>query len=46
MEDIKFISFKNTTIEDKVGVLYLNEINNILVRFESLLEVNMKEEAI
>ena len=46
MEDIKFISFKNTTTKDKVSALHINEINNVPVRFESLLEVNAKEEAI
>ena len=46
MEDIKFILFKNTTTKDKVGTLYINKINNTLVIFKSLLEVNVKEEAI
>ena len=46
IEDIKFISFKNITIDNKAGALHLNKVNNMLVRFESLLEVNTKEKVI
>ena len=36
MKDIKYISFKNTTSDDKVRVLHLNKIYNGKVRFETL----------
>jgi len=36
MEDIKYISFKNTSSNDKVGALYLNNMTNVKVRFKIL----------
>ena len=44
MKDIKYISFKNTTLNNKVGALHLNNMNNIKVRFESLHNMNVFEE--
>ena len=41
MNDIKYISFKHTTSDDKVGVLYLNNMNNTKVRFETLYNINV-----
>ena len=41
IKDIKFISFKHTMSDDKVGVLHLNNMNNIKVRFETLYNTNV-----
>ena len=45
MEDIKCILFKNTPSNDKVGALYLNNMINIKVRFETLKNTNVLEVA-
>ena len=41
MKDIKYISFKHTTSDDKVGVLHLKNINNMKVRFKTLYNTNV-----
>ena len=45
MEDIKYISFRNTTLNDKIGSLHLNNMTNIKVRFEILKNTNILENA-
>ena len=44
MKDIKYISFKNTILDDKVGALHLNNMNNGKVRFEILHNTNIFKE--
>ena len=44
IEDAKYISFRNTLSNDKVGALYLNNMNNIKVQHETLMDINMLEE--
>ena len=41
MKDIKYISFKYTTLDDKVGVLHFNNMNNVKVRFKILYNTNV-----
>ena len=36
IENIKYVSFKNTILNNKVGALHLNNINNVKVRFETI----------
>ena len=43
IEDIKYISFKNTSSNNKVRALYLNNITNIKVRFKTLKNTNVLE---
>ena len=45
MDDVKYISFKDTSLKDKIASLYINNMNNILVRFESLIGINVKDQA-
>ena len=45
MEDVKYISFKHTSSNDKVGTLYLNNMTNVKVRFETLHNINILEQA-
>ena len=45
MEDIKYISFKNTFSNDKIGALYLNNMANVKVRFKILKNTNVLEVA-
>ena len=40
------MSFKDTSTNDKLGILHLNELNNISVRFETLNNVQTDELAI
>ena len=46
MDNIKYISFKYSTSNNKVGSLYLNNISNIKVCFETIKQVNVLEKAI
>ena len=46
MDDIKYISLKHTSSEDKVESLHINNMNDRNIRFESLLEANAKEEVV
>ena len=43
MDDVKYISFKDTLLDNKIGSLHLNNMNDIPVRFESLVGVNVKD---
>ena len=45
MNYIKYISFKDTSSNKKIASLHINNMNNIPVRFESLIEINVKDEA-
>ena len=44
MKDIKCISFENPTLDDKVRALYLSNVNNRKVRFETLHNTNIFDE--
>ena len=43
MEDVKYISFKHTSLNDKVGALHLNNMTNVKIRFETLHNINVLE---
>ena len=45
MKDIQFISFKHTTSDNKVATLYLNNMNNVKNRFETLHSTNVFDQA-
>jgi len=45
MEDVKYISFKHTSSNNKVGSLHLSNITNVKARFETLYNTNILEQA-
>ena len=45
MEDIKYISFKDTSSNEKVVSLHINNMNDIPVQFKSLIGINVQDEA-
>ena len=45
MDDVKYISFKDTLPKDKIASLHINNMNDIPVRFESLIGINAKDQA-
>ena len=40
----KYISFKNSTSDVRLDVLYINEMNNIEVKYEFIKNVDLSEE--
>ena len=42
----RYISFHDTTVDDRLRILHLNELNNIKARFETLNGVNTNDLAI
>ena len=44
IDDIKYISFKDMPNE-KIASLHINNMNDILVRFESLIRINIQDKA-
>ena len=45
IDDIKYILFKDTLSNEKVACFYINNMNDILIRFESLIGINVKDKA-
>ena len=45
MDDIKYVSFKDTSLNEKVASLHTNNMNDIPVWFESLIGINTQDKA-
>ena len=45
MEDIKYILFKDTSSNEKVVSLHINNMNDIPVRFKSFIGINIQDKA-
>ena len=43
MNDIKYIFFKDTSLNEKVASFHLNNMNNVPMRLESLIGINVKD---
>ena len=43
MNDIKYISFKDISLNKKIASLHINNMNDIQVRFDSLIEINVQD---
>ena len=43
MNNVKYISFKDTSSNEKIASLYINNMNDIPVRFKSLIGINIKD---
>ena len=40
---IQYISFKKSTVSERIGVMYVNEIINVKARFETLSNVEINK---
>ena len=39
----RYVSFKGTDLNDRIGCLHLNEMTNVKAKFDLLEEVNVKD---